>query len=86
MPKYYFSQYFIKSPNTSLAKFYKYWKAQVLSLAIFYQKPKQYFGKILQKPKYYWKLKYYSWQYFTKFQYYFGNILSMTQNHYFFDK
>ena len=33
--QYYFSNYLQKSPNTSLAKFYKYSKAQVLSLAIF---------------------------------------------------
>ena len=32
---YYFGNYLQKSSNTSLAKFYKYSKAQVLSLAIF---------------------------------------------------
>ena len=89
--------------------FYKYSKAQVLPLEIFWKnctKPKyyhwQYFIKssntslakfykyskaqVLPMAIFYQKPKYYHWQYFTKVQYYFGNILSTTQNYYFFDK
>ena len=50
--------------------FYKYSKAQVLPLAIFW--------KNCTKPKYY------HWQYFIEVQCYFGNILSTTLNYYFF--
>ena len=77
----------IKSPSTILGNILS--KAQVLFLAIFYQKPKYYFGKILQKLKYYRNLKaqvlsleifyqkpkYYFSKKFQKPKYYFVNIL-----------
>ena len=50
-PKYYPQQYFIKSPNISLAKFYKYSKGQILSLAIFYQKSNTILATSYQRPK-----------------------------------
>ena len=97
-PKYYPWQYFIKSPNASLAKQYhwqyfiksintslatilqilkspsttlgnileKFYKAQVLPLAIFWKnptKPKCQFDKIFTNTQ---KPKYYPWQYFGK--------------------
>ena len=74
----------------SLAIFYqkpKYYpwqyftKSPNTSWAKFYKYSK---ARVLSLAIFYRKPKYYHWKYFTKVQYYFGNILSTTQNYYFF--
>ena len=92
-PKYYSWQYFIKNPNTILAKFYKnsntikspqnFTKTQILQKL---KSPSTILGNILSKAQILFQQKISKaqilfCQYFTKAQYYFDNILSTTQNY-----